>query len=64
MVAYLAASVHTKHAETGVKYPVLTDPPDYTEILQIIETLQIVQTASPLTFTDHADPADHTHPTR
>ena len=36
-VAYLAASVVAKNAETGVKHPAFTDPPDDTEILQIIQ---------------------------
>ena len=74
-VAYLAAPVVAKHAETSVKYPAFTDPPDHTKILRVIQILQIVQTASPSRCTDHSDhtdstqmddtyPADHTHPTR
>ena len=73
-VAYLAAPVDAinKHAETNVKYPAFTDPPDHPEILQIIQIfLQIVQTASRFICTyhsdhtdstqvDHTDPADHT----
>ena len=72
-VAYLAVPVVAKHAETNVKYPAYTDPPDHTEILQTIQILQIVQTASQLRCTDHSnhtdstqadhtDPADYTDP--
>ena len=72
-VAYLAVPVVAKHAETNVKYPAYTSPPDHTEILQTIQILQIVQTASQLRCTDHSnhtdstqadhtDPADYTDP--
>ena len=60
-VAFLAAPVVAKPAETSVKYPAFPDPPDHTEILQIIQILQIVQTASRLICTDHSD---HTDPTQ